>query len=666
MLRFRLPFTSTAAALRPGRRRSIRLRAVLVSLLLAVLLLLAFGLHLRPQSDSPPLDLFRAALERHDYPAARRIYFSDLHGDAGLRTESERLTLAALRRIERAYAAASLPAEDARSCVRALEDSGIFIPSQALEEIRNSLKRHASSRRAWHYANAAAGLDLHLEALAAYAEVLPGDVPESRLAERTEQVRLAYRREILAASEELVADNPLGAIDLVAAAHKELPGDRELAERLSELLAVSDLSYRTAILAEVEQLEQAGRLESAIGRLEAAIFYLERLVREGTAVEGQHPLAQTNINADLRTLHFSRQRLLDQYSEQILAESDRLQATDQTEAALALLLEPLVRYPDAELLRSTARALLASYRENLTLTAPSDITTPGGALILWPPPSGIGSGDLVLTELPLPASTLELEIQVGPDGALPAQPVRLRARSGENVRSSQPLVPGFTAALSLPLAAGEPLSLSLLAGYDGEEKSLAADTALDITVTGEFRADPDLNWPERYGRSLAREAAHERILSAGLWRDLTQLRAADANARPLPAISAPAVPLELPPAPGRWLMTAGDEAAWTSETELVALRGSLRPVAPTGPDARNAAVRRLAGGHGLVAGLCLNEQLVWRGNLMEGETSEFSFVFPYPGRRLAVCCVEVDASGAPVKPYAASAWQVEFALEVLP
>lgn len=630
------------------------------------LLLPAFGLQLAPQSDRPPLELFRAALERHDYPTARRIYFSDLHGDPELRAESERLTLAALRRIERAYVAASLPAEAARSRVQALEDSGIFIPAQALNEIKNSLKRHAVSRRAWHYAEAAAALDLHLEALAAYAEVLPGDVPESRLAEHTEQVRRAYRREILAASEELAADNLLGAIDLVSAARKELPGDRELAERLSELLAVSDLSYRTAILAEVERLEQAGELDTAIARLEAAITYLERLIRDGTTSEGQHPLAQTNINADLRTLHFSRQRLLDQYSEQLLTESDRLQATDQAEAALALLLEPLVRYPDAELLRNTARELLAACREKLASVCPPEITAPDGSLVLWPPPYDYATGGLVIPEMPLTASTLTLEIQVSSDGVLPAEPVRLRARSGAYVRSSQPLVPGLTTGLSLPLAAGEPLSLSLLSGRDGEEKQLVANTSLGITVTGELTADADLNWPERYERSQARASARERTLSAVPWRDLMQLQALGDTVRTLPAVSEPTAPTELPPAPTRWLMAAGSVAEWASEAELVALRGSLRPVAPTGPDAHSAAVRRLAAGHELVVGLCLNEQLVWSSRLTEEENREFTFALPYPGRRLSVCCMELDADGVPVRPVAAFAWQVEFSLEVLP
>ncbi|MDI9471050.1 MAG: hypothetical protein QM296_12755 [Bacillota bacterium] len=659
MSRFRPPFTRTAAAPRSGRRQPIRLRVVLVSLLLAALLLVCFGLHLNRESDRPPLELFRAALERYDYPAARRIYFADLHGDAELRAESERMTLAALRRIERAYASASLPAEDARSRVRAIEGSGIFIPTQAMKEIKNSLSRHAASRRAWNYANAAAALGLHSEALAAYGDVLTGDVSESRRAELQEQVRLAYRREILAASETLAADSLLGAIDLVNAARQKLPGDPELAARLSELLAVSDLSYRSAILADVDRLEQAGELEAAIDRLDAAITYLNRLIREGAAAEGLHPLAQTNVNADLRTLHFNRQRLLDRYAEEIVTESDRLQATDQENAALALLLGPLLRYPDAELLRTTARELLRNYREDLTvLTLPVN-PLPDGSFQLWPPPDAAAGGGLLLTELPLPASELTLKIKVDQGGSLPASPVRLRARSGENLRSSQPLVPGLETELSLPLVAGEDLSLALTVGADGEEEVPGDDVDLRITVSGEMSADPGLNWPERYERSRTRRLSRERLLAATNWRDLARLTALGDAAWHLSAPPDPAVPADQPTGPGRWLMTAGNDMCWTSAEELLALRGSLYPVAPGGPAARRE-------GHGIVVGLCIDEQVVWSQTFMDEEDCEISLALPYPGHRLGLFCREIDAKGKVISPTAGSAWRVEFALEVLP
>ncbi len=335
-----------------GKKRGRQLSPWRLLLFVLVLLLIAGGTSLffgqRSPEASTAIERYRTYLDEKQIKQARSVYFEELFGDVELQAEAERIALEALEAIQDDFHAVRINYERAEGAIRALEQSGIFIPTNKITEAYERINLDNRSKLQYEAGRVAWGAGEYLAAAQAYRFVDPSDPYYDVAREGLRRSLAAYRDAVIEEAAALVEEGEyLGSVSILEAALKELPEDEKLVDAYGKTLYRADDRYRQFMMEQARLAEDAGNMVFSLHILDTAISYLEELAELDISQLEDHVLRQANIQTDIRLLRAEAARLRANILNEAAERIDRLLAGRSYAAALAVLDEALDLLPDA-------------------------------------------------------------------------------------------------------------------------------------------------------------------------------------------------------------------------------------------------------------------------------------------------------------------------------
>lgn len=385
---------------------------VLVLLLIAAGTSLFFG---RPSNEGvTAISRFDNYVRSNRIKEARSIYYEEFVGDIELQTQAEESILLALEEIQESYANRRISYETADSSIRALEQSGIFIPSKRIEEayvvideINQSQQHYISGRTAYTEGN-------YLASINAFTQINPAHSWYDLSRESLERSLTAYRNEVIDSAEALsAAGEHLASVRMLEAALVQMPQDQALVDAYGRMLSQVDDRYRQDILQLARAAADAGDSIYSFRILQSAISYLETMSDWDPADLNGHALQQANLQTDIRVLTAEAARMQGVIETNIVSDIDEYIASASYVDALGRLSDALELLGDSSVLLDMQSELQASmfYELDRYLDADEDLLAidPGLSLLAdWR--ANFGSNVLELFPVPPAFSANTFEI----------------------------------------------------------------------------------------------------------------------------------------------------------------------------------------------------------------------------------------------------------------
>ncbi len=307
-------------------------------LFVLVLALIAGGTSLffggRQDDHSTAMPRFEQYLRTNRIKDARTVYYEELFGDVLLQPEAEEKALAALDQVVEEHRLGQLDYETAETTVRALEQSGIFMPSKRIEEAYLALREANTQSLYYEAGNAAWAEGYYLDAATAYRQVRSGDPNYDAAQDSLKRSLNAYRDQIINDAKALQNKGEyLGSVQLLEEGISKLPRDEIIVDAYANALSTQDGRYRQFILDEARHEKDLGDGIFGLHILEAGIHYLESLTDGGVDLATDHALSQANIQTDIRLLRAEASRFqADLVAEANATVDQALRAEDYVEA----------------------------------------------------------------------------------------------------------------------------------------------------------------------------------------------------------------------------------------------------------------------------------------------------------------------------------------------
>lgn len=531
-----------------------------VLLFIFVLLLIAGGTSLffgrRGQESFSAIERYAYYLEQNQIKLARSVYYEELFGDIQLQDEAEALAIDALDTIQEEFRQIRISYEQAEGAIRALEQSGIYIPGKKIEEAYKKIAKSNESKLSYEAGRTAWAEGDYLKSADAYARVERTD-PYYTMAQEGMKRSLGAYRDVLIAEAKALSDagEYLGSVQILEAGLLRLPEDESLVDAYGEGLSLTDDRYRQSMIEQARQAADTGDLTFSLHILNTARSYLEDLLEESGDIPAEHALRQANLQTDIRLLTTEASRIRAMIQNDAATDVDSYLAAGQYLQALASLDEATSLLPDSSALKAKEAELSSKLRYTfgtyIDLAAELAEQDPGIALLvdwranfgdqimeLYPAPTGFGAEALAIQYL-LPAANrfetnLEWEFDQERLQELGIDPGSLTLEVWATSADRELMVSldsdTIRSALTLDLVRSEPFRIEAKLLLDGErldsedEQLIRSQRAVRLfLVDSAFVNDGELNSVDDYRAYQAELAERQKESTHSDWRGLIDL-----------------------------------------------------------------------------------------------------------------------------------------------
>lgn len=387
-------------------------------LFILVLLLIAGGTSLffgQTNDESlSAMSRFTLYLENNQIKQARSVYFEELFGDIELQAEAEAAALDALQVIQDDFHSGAINYERAEGSIRALEQSGIFLPTNKVDSAYRHINEDNESKLQFEAGRAAWASGHYMASAEAYREVDPQDPYYNLSQEGMKRSLEAYRDQVIKDAGALADEGEyLGSVSILEAALEQMPEDEALVDAYGTTLSLADDRYRQSMLDQARLAADNGDVVFSLHILDTAIDYLAELADSDIDVMADHMLRQANIQTDIRLLMAEAGRLRANIVNDASSAVDRLILNQSYLEALTVLDKSLALLPESRTLltKQSELELALGYSFDTYLQATADLLAldPGLALLSeW----RANFGDAVVELYPSPLTFPDERIEI--------------------------------------------------------------------------------------------------------------------------------------------------------------------------------------------------------------------------------------------------------------